>query len=329
MTTQSLKRVAPWALLGGAGLTIAMVLMLADPMSWWGALSYEIHVLQRNFYREMSSALGAVRDNGWLVSGTLITLSFLYGALHAAGPGHGKVVISTFLLTNPGSIRRGIILTVLAAFMQGLVAILIVEGIVTVAQLGLRDTQTAGLIAERVSYGLMAAVGLWLMIRTVMAVFRWMRSNGAGQSASAGHDHDHGHHAHDHGHGSCGHVHGPTAEQINQPLSWQTMLAVVLSVGMRPCSGALIVLGAAMAFDVRVAGIAAVAAMSVGTALAVSVLAVLAVSSRKLAVSMTDRTAAPIMATGWALSFGGGLVIALLGTMLLSGSFNTPQHPLL
>ena len=56
----------------------------------------------------------------------LFGISFLYGVFHAAGPGHGKAVISSYLFANNETWRRGVVLSCASAMLQALVAILLV-----------------------------------------------------------------------------------------------------------------------------------------------------------------------------------------------------------
>jgi ABC-type nickel/cobalt efflux system permease component RcnA len=60
---------------------------------------------------------------------------------HAAGPGHGKVVISTYLLTQESHLRRGVALSLVASLAQGITAILIVESTVGLLGLTLRRAE--------------------------------------------------------------------------------------------------------------------------------------------------------------------------------------------
>ena len=80
---------------------------------------------QSEFYREMSSTIRAAKSDGSAVW-TLLAISFAYGIFHAAGPGHGKAVISSYLVANQETARRGIVLSFASALMQSLVAVVIV-----------------------------------------------------------------------------------------------------------------------------------------------------------------------------------------------------------
>ena len=53
----------------------------------------------------------------------LLGLSFLYGIFHAAGPGHGKAVISSYVVANEETWRRGVVLSFASALLQAFVAV--------------------------------------------------------------------------------------------------------------------------------------------------------------------------------------------------------------
>ncbi len=188
----------------------------------------------------------------------LLGLAFAYGVFHAAGPGHGKAVISAYIVADDRSLRRGIGLSLAAALLQALVAIALV-GIFTLA---LRTTaatlRSATDIIEQASFALVACVGLFVL---------W-RKAGALQAL------DQGAAAHD---AACDHIHLPGPEIVARLGSWRELAGVVFAAGLRPCAGALIVLVFAALQGLVWAGIAAVFAMALGTALTTSALAAFAV----------------------------------------------------
>lgn len=238
---------------------------------------------QREFYGAMNNALGSLKQD-WTAFWLLGALSFLYGVFHAAGPGHGKVVISSYVLANETQLRRGVMLSVLSALFQSLVAIgfvLVAAGILGMTSIAMGDAANwIGII----SYAMVALLGLWLVARKV---FGWGHRHNLAEKAHAhlheGEHHQHGghdHHSHaQHDHHDHAHIVTPDATAGN----WREQLGVVLAVGMRPCSGALVVLVFALSQGLLAAGIAAVLLMGVGTAITVTVLATLAVSAKGLA----------------------------------------------
>src|SRR5882672_1338642 len=153
---------------------------------------------QSEFYREMSSTIRAAKSDGSAVW-TLLAISFAYGIFHAAGPGHGKAVISSYLVANQETARRGIALSFASALMQSLVAV----AIVTVCAWLLNATAKTMCGAEKAieigSYALIAAFGaglVWTKGGSFMRALQTPRPEPA-LAVAAGHDH---HHTHDHDH---------------------------------------------------------------------------------------------------------------------------------
>jgi len=306
---------------------------LSDLMIW-------IFKQQRLFHRELAQDLRHLKDEGsaeavW----TLITVSFLYGLLHAAGPGHGKAILATYLLTHKERVVKGIRLAAFSAGCQGCTAILLVYGITWVAGLAPRDTSTATLWSERASYALVVLVGGMLAIRSLRSLFARMKRAGLTPEAEISLS---GTLAQFSGHEipsieqvphvqiencGCGHIHSPSAEQINETASFRTTLGLVLSIGLRPCTGAVLVLVFASVMGLQGAGIAAVMAMSFGTAVAVACLALLAVAARKWATTATQWRKNPIESVADTFALTGSTILILLGMALLHASFG-PLHPL-
>jgi ABC-type nickel/cobalt efflux system permease component RcnA len=122
------------------GLT-ALAVWYIGGASWSADLGTIIQEAQRDLHGRLATAIRAVQDNRALALWNLVVLGFLYGIFHAAGPGHGKFVISTYVATTESGVRRGITLTLASSFLQGLTAIVVVEGAVRVLGLALRDAR--------------------------------------------------------------------------------------------------------------------------------------------------------------------------------------------
>src|SRR6201999_403747 len=117
---------------------------------------------QSEFYREMSATIRAAKADGYAVW-TLLAISFAYGIFHAAGPGHGKAVIASYLVANRETARRGIALSFASALMQSLVAILIVGISAWILNATAKTMCRAEGAIEIASYGLIALFGLRLV----------------------------------------------------------------------------------------------------------------------------------------------------------------------
>ena len=283
---------------------------------------------QRDFYGAMTNSLDALRTD-WTAFWVLGGLSFLYGIFHAAGPGHGKVVISSYVLANETQLRRGVTLSVLSALLQSVVAVvfvLIAAGLLGMTSVAMGDAANWIGIA---SYAMVALLGVWLIVRKV---FGWGHSHQHEDMAQKArehlhehdehdHHHDHGHDHHDHEHhdnAHADHVHIVTPQATTGSLREQ--LSVVLAVGLRPCSGALVVLVFALSQGLLPAGIAAVFLMGAGTAITVAVLATLAVTAKGLArrIGGVDN---PVTATiVWWVELLGAVAVLAFGVLLLIAS---------
>lgn len=278
---------------------------------------------QRGFYGAMTASLDALRTD-WTAFWVLGGLSFLYGVFHAAGPGHGKVVISSYMVANETQLRRGVTLSVLSAMLQSVVAVVFV--LVAAGLLGMTSI-AMGEVANWIgiaSYGLIVLLGLWLIARKI---FGWGHghSHAAEDMAHKAHDHLHGHehhhhdqdhhdHAHDHG----GHVHIVTPEVAVG--GWREQLGVVLAVGLRPCSGALVVLVFALSQGLLPAGIIAVFLMGAGTAITVAALATLAVTAKELARRVGGVDNPVTGALVWWLELLGAVAVLGFGVLFLIAS---------
>ncbi len=293
-------------------LVLAGLFWTFDVGTAWARLVTWTVAMQRELHQGLATALRAVAESGPLAGFGLVGLGFLYGVFHAAGPGHGKVVIATYLGTQSETLRRGVILAFTSAFLQGMVAIIAVAGTVLVLERTARQTQHLADQLERLSFAAVAILGCLLVWRAARAL---LATDPAGC----------GHHHHDHGHG-CGHQHAPA------PGSGRAFGAALLSIGLRPCSGAILVLVLAFALDLRVAGVAAVLAMSLGTGIAVAGLATLTVYARDTASRLAghlDEDGRKVARLGLVLALLGGLLITALGLSLLQASLVAPAHPLL
>ncbi len=270
--------------------------------------------------RQMAAAVKDMKS-GNAASATLmlVMISFLYGVLHAAGPGHGKAVISSYVLANKETVRRGIALSFLAALFQALSAIVFV-GILAIVlnQTSLQMRKTEALV-ETLSWGLVAAVGAWLLYRQFKETWPSPSPVQAGHAHDHSHAHDHGHH--DHGAGcACGHSHMPAPKDLQGAWSWRKALPLAMSVGIRPCSGALLLLIFALSQGLLWAGILGTFAMALGTAITVSALAALAVYSRDIAERMSGEGSVWARRIHNAAGFTGAALVFLLGTSFFLAS---------
>ena len=294
-----------------------------------------INLQQQDFYRSLTGALKGMREDGsrlWV----LVGLSFAYGVFHAAGPGHGKAVISSYMLANEVALqarhhaflrlglpagdhrdpRHGAGVSGAARHVgfddrRDLVSrsgelcadhavrrmALVAEGRPAAAfagrwQPGLQPVGRARAFSctheamrtrirtppIRMATAMRRRIRTAMRDMTIRTIIRGTITRPTSTSIS--------HHATGEVCETCGHSHAPDPAMLSgDRFSWKTAWSAVAAVGLRPCSGALIVLTFAFLNGLFVGGVLSVFAMAVGTAITVSVLATLAVTAKNWAVA--------------------------------------------
>lgn len=278
----------------------------------------------------LAAAIRALRsgETGALVAFWSVCLA--YGVLHAAGPGHGKLLIGGYGVARRIPVARLAGLALASSLAQAAVAVALVYALV--AALGLTRTAVEGAADHWMTplgNAMIAGLGLWLVWRGIRGLRRPAASAGPFHPVHAHDDHgthapvvphlqahDHGH-AHDHG-PSCGHAHGPTIEEVARLNGWRDGLALVAAIAIRPCSGALFVLILTWQLGIAMAGIVGAFVMGLGTGLVTIGVALMAVWAREgaFAALPVGRVARAVPFVELAL--GGMIAVAALG--LLVGS---------
>lgn len=333
----------------------------ATAMSSSGLMGW-IFAEQAAFYRSLSGFIRASREDGGAMR-ELFGISFVYGIFHAVGPGHGKAVISSYLVANDETWRRGVILSFASAGIQAVVAIIVVA--IAAVLLG-ATAKAIGLtvhLVEITSYALVILIGLRLLyvksrgFLTACRELTWrpapdlaFASAPAGKAFSAtafqkisqrpramamrggqcqvdgctAHgfqcDSDHDHHA-----SAWGHAHGPEPAALAGAGGWRRGVAAVVAVGLRPCSGAIIVLIFALTQDLFWTGVGATLIMGLGTAITVAGIATFAVGARRAASRIAESRAGTGMLIMRAIEIGASALIVAFGGLLLAGYLASEQ----
>ncbi|MCX5480817.1 nickel/cobalt transporter [Kaistia geumhonensis] len=307
---------------------------------------------QSSFYRALTAALSAFADNPHAAF-ILIGLSLAYGVFHAVGPGHGKAVIASYLLATGDTLKRGIAISFASAFVQALTAIVVVTiGAVVLNVTAVTMTRATDAL-EIASFALIAICGVWLLwsktlgrhgdeagpaphVHDASCAINHGRlglsgtnlsgnlGSGLGRnlggaprlafsatpvSASSASAAAVSSFACD-----CAHGHAPDPSTLTAPLTLRSAWTAILAVGIRPCSGAVIVLVFALSQKLWWVGILSVLAMALGTGVTVAVLAAIAVKAKDIALRVSNRGESPI-----ALRVMRGVEIAAAAGILLFG----------
>ena len=252
--------------------------------------------LVRTTQRELTQSLNDfgmdLRDNPlgpslWLFLG----LSFVYGVVHAVGPGHGKAVVCSYFLANPGSLVAGAVMGNAITFVHMGSAAVAVGAAYLIFSTGLGGFAAASRAIQPASYALLALMGLFLLFKAARDIRR-----GALLSATCGHDHE------------------------NEPDDFRSMLAVAFVTGLIPCPGAAVILAFAIGLNLFWTGIAALFAMALGMGVTTTLFAWFAVTARSVTLTLSGSNKKIFNRIYAGLSLGGALAIALFGGILFYGS---------
>jgi len=249
-----------------------------------------IGVAQRDM-RQRMTVLG--RDIAHNPGGTsfwmFVGLCFVYGVIHAIGPGHGKSVVFAYFLGRRGSMWRGFVMGHMLTFIHVLSAVLLVFGLRWLLNAnGTQGFDAAGAVMQRVSYGLVVAIGSVMFLHALYELV-------SGKMASR----------------AC-------CTAAPEQADYRGILLVSTLTGLVPCPGAALVLAFALGLGIPAAGLAGVAALALGMGLTTSMFGMLSIMSRSTLVYVAGNGPRTLTILHGVLSLGGALVIALAGGMMLA-----------
>jgi nickel/cobalt exporter len=272
-----------------------------------GSIGTWILSVQSGFYASLQVGVREMKQDGSAFF-SLLLVGFAYGVFHAAGPGHGKGVISAYLVADEKALRRGFALSLAAALVQALVAITLVF----VVSLMLRATaSTMNKLAANVelasfiAVAVLGAVITWRKAGKILGVMALARNPLAAVQEN------------------CDHAHMPPPEELSRLTRWRDMAGVAIAAGIRPCAGALIVLVFALSQGLFAAGVAATFAMAFGTALTTSAIAALAVFFKAMALKLAGGRGASGALAIAGLELLAAAFVMVLGVSLLHGLWST------
>lgn len=270
---------------------------------------------QNKFHAALQTAARGLKDDprAFLALGAA---SFAYGVFHAAGPGHGKAVLASYMLANETALRRGLLLAGLAALLQGLVAIAIVGVLAIIFNATAARMTDAARLVELASYAAIAVLGarlLWVKGRAFLEAWKTpvvIASPGGFicEAIDPNHVHD----------ATCNHFQAPDPATLSGPtFRWGSAIATVVAAGFRPCSGAILVLVFTLSQGAFAAGVAAVLLMSLGAAITTGALAVAAVYAKGAAMRLGRADSRRAALIGRAIEALAAAVVLALGVFLL------------
>ena len=215
-----------------------------------------------------------------------LLLSFVYGVIHATGPGHGKTVVASYFMNRPGTVRDGILMAYLIAFLQVASAVVIILVIYMVMKtVSMSSFEEASPILYQISYSLLLLVGLYLFFRTVYELISGKHTNTTGS---------------------------------NDPAKKGGGFITSLAAGIIPCPGAAIIFSFTIIIGIIGTGLLSMVFVALGMGLTISAASVVTIVSRRAVFNVTERNPMIFLVVYSAFSFGGSLLlISISGMMLL------------
>lgn len=262
------------------------------PLEW---IMGHVRAIQKELNARLNGFASDIKDNPlgpalW----TFLALSFLYGVVHAVGPGHGKTVVCSYFLSNPGSLLSGAIMGNAITFVHMASAAVAVGAAYLLFSTGMGGFQAASRALQPASYALLALMGIFLTVKTLFDLSR------GGLVAET----------------SCHIDHQALGESVNT----RRVLMVSFVTGLIPCPGAAVILAFSIGLNIFWAGLAAVIVMAAGMGLTTTLFAWAAVAARGLTLRMSGKNAKLFNLAYAALAICGAATIAILGTAMFVGS---------
>ncbi|MFV8462585.1 nickel/cobalt transporter [Vibrio campbellii] len=346
------------------GITAFVLVAVGAYQLWvmWPSLVISSIQWQREVNSELADLLYEAKSNPWGAGSYLIGFSFIYGMLHSLGPGHGKVIVSTYLATHPTKAKASLVLTIVSAFLQALVAILLVSVLLWGFSASMRMVNDKANMFVSLSFALVALVGALICWKALRNIYRSIRkpklkvkaittlvtdtsspmsahspialrtplSANSPMLGSASvlqpttqPNVNHTHVDHSHTDCGCGHQHVADADAINKASTLREYAGIIVTIGVRPCTGAIMVLLFANMVGLYWMGVVSAFAMAIGTAFTTSTIAIMTLTGKNLVKryleSGNKNNSASLKAAGHYLQLFGGVLLVLIGLLLMSG----------
>jgi nickel/cobalt transporter (NicO) family protein len=249
----------------------------------------KIVMVQYAIRQNMVRLAGDIRQQPFGRSFQMFMLfSMLYGMVHALGPGHGKVYACAYFLNRPGTIKRGLLLGCLTMLIHVLSAsVLILVGALVLKTSGAMTLENAGVVLERVSYGLLAGLGIFLAGHTLLQ----LRSKTF-----------------------------YTPDSCPDTSDTRSLLVAALAVGIVPCPGAAMVLLFSLTLGILPAGLGAMVCIAAGMSITTGLFAILTIVLKQRFLSLVEGNRRLFSIAYALLALGGAAGITILGLVLLIGN---------
>mgnify|MGYP005989149413 CR=1 FL=1 len=299
----------------GLALLLLICVLLAFFWPVLPSLFIELQTWQRQLSRSISQLLSLAHEYPLKALFYVSAASISYGFLHAIGPGHGKVIMVSYLSTHPTKVKTSLILSISAALLQALVAIVLVSALLFVLETSMREVNAKASYLIDVSFVAMILLGLHLAWKSIRDFLKQDTKQKADVKA-----HHHNHDREDEHLCGCGHKHHASPADIEQAKNLKDYIGIVLSIGVRPCSGALLVLIFAKSLGLYWLGMVGAIAMGVGTGAAISLLAFVSIKGAAWLRRFIKPTSQGSQWRELLLRLGAASFICVMGVIMMQGT---------
>lgn len=272
--------------------------------------------LQREYQNAIGEAVQGIRQEQPDAMIALVGVCLAYGFFHAVGPGHGKYVVGGLGFSSSSGIRKFVLLSLAASMAQAAAALLLVYGGFLVLGLSSRLLlATAEQFLAPASQLAIGSIGAWLAFQAARTLWALARRHDGFASER---------HAH---HGCCDHAHGPTMAEADAIKTWRQAVAVVASIAMRPCTGAVLLLIVSWRMEAYWAGVLGVLAMGIGTGAFLSAVAASSVIARRFALWQAHMPLGGTLVLFAGLRLVAGASILAIAAYLFMSAASQPTMP--
>lgn len=217
----------------------------------------------------------------------ILLFSFLYGIIHAIGPGHGKMIFSSYFISTDAKPAQGFIAGFLMAVIHASSAsILVIVLFFIIKQFVLANFDDAQGVIQMISLGAIAAIGLFMLVKNIISAVKKK-------------------HSHSH----------KIEEALEKKADGKGIFFIAFASGIVPCPGAAMVLFFLLSMDLMGIGLLAVLAMSVGMALTISAIGVFVILARNGILKAFNKADSIREKIHTATEIGGSALLFLMGSL--------------
>jgi nickel/cobalt transporter (NicO) family protein len=241
---------------------------------------------QKKLREQLTFVSRDIRENPWGQSFLLfLLLSFVYGVIHALGPGHGKSIVFSYFLSRPGRYVHGVLMGNLITFVHVFSAVVIVLGFyLALKTVGLSSFEDVRGILEKISYAFLMVLGLFLVLYKVRELKKGTLTNLQEYKTAEA---------------DCRHI-----------------VLVALATGLVPCPGAALILLFTITLDILVPGLFAMVCIALGMGVTTTLFALFSIASRNTIFRVTVKKQRIFAFSSAALSLLGACAIIVIGALL-------------